>query len=92
MTTNHVLALRTVLPNGELIWTGNGSVDTVGYDLAGVMTGSEGMFGIVTEAWVRMTRLPESLPGHAKRSPISRLPRKRCRPSSPVACSPPPSK
>jgi glycolate oxidase len=61
MTTNHVLALRTVLPNGELIWTGNGSVDTVGYDLAGVMTGSEGMFGIVTEAWVRMTRLPESL-------------------------------
>jgi len=61
MTTNHVLALRTVLPNGDLIWTGNGRFDTVGYDLAGVMTGSEGMFGIVTEAWLRMTRLPESL-------------------------------
>ena len=61
MTTNHVLALRTVLPNGDLIWTGNGRIDTVGYDLAGVMTGSEGMFGIVTEAWVRMTRLPEAL-------------------------------
>ena len=61
MTTNHILALRTVLPNGDLIWTGNGRIDTVGYDLAGVMTGSEGMFGVVTEAWVRMTRLPEAL-------------------------------
>ena len=61
MTTNHVLALRTVLPDGELIWTGSGRLDTVGYDLSGVITGSEGMFGIVTEAWVRMTRLPEAL-------------------------------
>jgi glycolate oxidase len=61
MTTNHVLALRTVLPNGELIWTGSGRIDTVGYDLSGIITGSEGMFGIVTEAWVRMTRLPEAL-------------------------------
>ncbi len=61
MTTNHVLALRVVLPDGSVIWTGDGRQDGIGYDLAGVLTGSEGTCGIITEAWVRMTRLPESL-------------------------------
>jgi glycolate oxidase len=61
MTTNHILALRVVLPDGSVIWTGDGRQDGIGYDLAGVLTGSEGTCGIITEAWVRMTRLPEAL-------------------------------
>lgn len=60
-TTNHVLSLRVVLPDGSVIWTGDGRADGIGYDLAGVLTGSEGMCGVITEAWVRLTRLPEAL-------------------------------
>lgn len=59
-TTDHVLALRVVLPDGSVIWTGDGRADRIGYDLQGVLTGSEGMCGIITEAWVRLTRLPEA--------------------------------
>ncbi len=61
LTANHVLALRVVLPDGSVIWTGDGRQEGIGYDLAGVLTGSEGTCGIITEAWVRMTRLPEAL-------------------------------
>lgn len=60
-TTDHILALRVVLPDGSVIWTGDGRPDGVGYDMAGILTGSEGLMGIITEAWVRLTRLPESL-------------------------------
>ncbi len=60
-TTNHVLALRVVMPDGEIVWTGDGAPDDIGYDMAGVLTGSEGVLGIITEAWVRLTRLPEAL-------------------------------
>ncbi|MFL5802826.1 MAG: FAD-binding oxidoreductase [Roseiflexaceae bacterium] len=60
-TTNHVLALRVVLPDGSAIWTGDGCSDGIGYDLPGVLTGSEGMCGVITEAWVRLVRLPEAL-------------------------------
>jgi glycolate oxidase len=60
-TTNHVLALRVVLPDGSVIWTGDGRADGIGYDIVGVLTGSEGMCGVITEAWVRLTRLPEAL-------------------------------
>jgi glycolate oxidase len=60
-TTNHVLALRVVLPDGSVLWTGDGRADIAGYDLPGVLTGSEGTCGIITEAWVRITRAPEAL-------------------------------
>ncbi len=60
-TTNHVLALCVVLPDGSVLWTGDASADRIGYDIQGVLTGSEGMCGVITEAWVRLTRLPESL-------------------------------
>jgi glycolate oxidase len=60
-TTDHVLALRVVLPDGSAIWTSAGHADRIGYDLQGVLTGSEGMCGVITEAWVRLTRLPEAL-------------------------------
>jgi glycolate oxidase len=60
-TTNHVLALRVVLPDGSVLWTSDGCADGIGYDLQGILTGSEGMCGVITEAWVRLTRLPEAL-------------------------------
>src|SRR6266536_1578282 len=60
-TTDHVLALRVELPDGSGISTGDGRADRIGYDLQGVLTGSEGLCGVITEAWVRLTRLPESL-------------------------------
>lgn len=59
-TTNHVLGLEVVLPDGEVIWTGDGVPTSDGYDLTGVITGSEGTLGLVTQAWLRMTRLPEA--------------------------------
>ncbi|HLH21090.1 MAG TPA: FAD-linked oxidase C-terminal domain-containing protein [Chloroflexota bacterium] len=61
VTTNHVLALEVVLPSGELVWTGGPGLDTPGYDLTGVIVGSEGTLGIVTKALLRLTRLPEAV-------------------------------
>lgn len=60
-TASHVLGVRIVLPNGETLWTGDGTPYGAGFDLTGVICGSEGMVGIVTEAWLRMTRLPEAV-------------------------------
>ncbi|MBX7212559.1 MAG: FAD-binding protein [Thermoflexales bacterium] len=60
-TASHVLGVRLVLPNGESMWTGDGTPYGPGYDLTGIVCGSEGMLGVVTEAWLRMTRLPEAV-------------------------------
>jgi glycolate oxidase len=57
-TVNHVLGLEIVDAEGEVTTT---SVDDYGYDLTAVLTGSEGTLGIVTSAWVRLQRLPESV-------------------------------
>lgn len=61
VTTNHVLALKVVLPTGEILHLGSAAVDPPGYDLTGVFVGSEGTFGLVTEITVRLTRLPEAV-------------------------------
>ena len=61
VTTNHVLGLEAVLPDGEVIHTGGKVVDCPGYDLTGVLVGSEGTLGIVTQIIVRLTRLPEAV-------------------------------
>ena len=61
VTTNHVLALEVVLPDGEVIHTGASHWDRPGYDLTGVFVGSEGTLGIVTEATVRLSRKPEAV-------------------------------
>jgi glycolate oxidase subunit GlcD len=53
-----VLELTVVLPEGEVVRLG-GERDTVGYDLVGLFVGSEGTFGIATEAVVRLLPLPE---------------------------------
>jgi glycolate oxidase len=60
VTVNHVLGLEIVLPDGEVVVTGGPCEDNPGYDLTGVIVGSEGTFGIVTKIWVRITRNPEA--------------------------------
>jgi glycolate oxidase len=60
VTVNHVLGLEFVLPDGTVVQTGGPVEDTPGYDLTGVIVGSEGTFGIATKAWVRITRNPEA--------------------------------
>jgi glycolate oxidase len=58
VTTNHILGLEVVLPNGDVIELG-GVPDTPGYDLMGLLTGSEGTLGIVTKITVRILKNPE---------------------------------
>ena len=58
VTANHILGLEIVLPDGTVATTGGPVPDAPGYDLTGVIVGSEGTFGIVTKAWVRLTRNP----------------------------------
>jgi glycolate oxidase len=60
VTVNHVLGLEFVLPDGQVVLTGGPTEDNPGYDLTGVMVGSEGTFGIATKIWVRITRNPEA--------------------------------
>src|SRR5438309_249861 len=60
VTVNHVLGLEFVLPDGEVVHTGGPVEDNPGYDLTGVIVGSEGTFGIATKAWVRITRNPQA--------------------------------
>jgi glycolate oxidase len=60
VTVNHVLGLEFVLPDGRVVQTGGPAEDNAGYDLTGVMVGSEGTFGIATKVWVRITRNPEA--------------------------------
>jgi glycolate oxidase len=59
-TTNHVLGLTTVLPDGSVMTTGI-APDEPGFDLTGILTGSEGTLGIVTEIEVRLVPLPEAV-------------------------------
>jgi glycolate oxidase len=61
VTTNHILGLEVVLPNGEIIEIGkDGIPDPPGYDLLGLLTGSEGTLGIVTKITVRILKNPEA--------------------------------
>ncbi len=61
VTTNHVLGMEVVLPNGEIIEIANeGIPDEPGYDLLGLLTGSEGTLGIVTKITVRILKEPEA--------------------------------
>ena len=59
VTTNHVLGLEIVLPNGEIYITGGKETDQPGYDLVGLFTGSEGTMGLVTKIIIRLMRAPE---------------------------------
>ncbi|NVK33930.1 MAG: FAD-binding protein [Rhodobacteraceae bacterium] len=60
LTTNNVLGLEMVLITGEVIRLGGKHLDSEGYDLLGLMTGSEGLLGVVTEVTVRILQKPET--------------------------------
>jgi glycolate oxidase len=59
VTTNHVLGIEAVLPDGTVIQTGGKEQDLPGYDLTGLLTGSEGTMVLVTKVIVRLMRQPE---------------------------------
>ena len=58
LTTNNLLGLEVVLMNGEVVRLGGKHLDGEAYDLLGLMTGSEGLLGVVTEVTVRILRKP----------------------------------
>ena len=58
LTTNNVLGIEMVLMSGEVVRLGGKAMDADGYDLLGLVTGSEGLLGIVTEVTVRLLRRP----------------------------------
>lgn len=60
LTTNNVLGIEMVLMSGEVVRIGGKHLDSGGYDLLGVATGSEGLLGIITEVTVRILRKPET--------------------------------
>ncbi len=61
VTKHYVLGLEVVTPTGEIIRTGGRtSKNVVGFDLTGLMCGSEGMLGIITEATLKLIPLPEA--------------------------------
>ncbi len=59
VTTNNVLGLKIVLMDGEIVEIGGDELDASGYDLLGLIIGSEGQFGVMTEATVRILRSAE---------------------------------
>jgi glycolate oxidase len=60
LTTNNVLGVELVLIDGEIVRLGGKHLDAGGYDLLGVVTGSEGLLGVVTEVTVRILPKPET--------------------------------
>ena len=60
-TTNHVLGLELVLPDGDVVTLGSPTGFAPGYDLVGAVVGSEGTLGIVTSATVRLEPIPERI-------------------------------
>jgi glycolate oxidase len=59
-TTHHVLGAELVLADGSVVQLGGAVLDTPGYDLRGVLVGSEGTLGVVTEVTLRICRFPEA--------------------------------
>jgi len=60
MTTNNVLGCEIVLMTGEVLKLGGKHLDAAGYDLLGIVTGSEGLLGVVTEVTVRILKKPQT--------------------------------
>ncbi len=60
LTANNVLGIEMVLMDGEVVRLGGSHLDSEGYDLLGLMTGSEGLLGVVTEVTVRILKKPDT--------------------------------
>ncbi len=60
MTTNNLLGLELVLVDGSIVRLGGKHMDAEGYDLLGLLTGSEGLLGVITEVTVRILPVPET--------------------------------
>ena len=63
LTTNNILGLEIVLMGGDIVRLGGKHLDSEGYDLMGLMTGSEGLLGVITEVTVRLLPKPETARG-----------------------------
>jgi glycolate oxidase len=61
VTTNHIAALELVLPDGEIVRVGSKHGEVAGYDLCGLLVGSEGTLALVTEITVKLARKPEAV-------------------------------
>jgi len=60
LTTNNVMGVEMVLMDGQIIRIGGKNLDADGLDLLGVVTGSEGLLGVITEVTVRILQAPET--------------------------------
>ena len=67
MTTNNVLGCEIVLMSGEILRIGGKAAENSGYDLMGIITGSEGLLGVITEVTVQVHRVRE----RRRASPVS---------------------
>ncbi|MEL4895213.1 glycolate oxidase subunit GlcD [Crocosphaera sp. Alani8] len=61
VTTNHVLGLKLVIPDGSIIEVGSSIPEMPGYDLTGLFVGSEGTLGIATEITLKILKTPETI-------------------------------
>ena len=61
VTTNHVLGIEVVFPDGEVAWVGGDEPDRLGLDVLGVLVGSEGTLAAITRVRVRLLPVPESV-------------------------------
>ncbi|MBS58114.1 MAG: FAD-binding oxidoreductase [Chloroflexi bacterium] len=61
VTTNHVLGMEVVLSDGTINFVGSRSRDYIGYDLRGIIIGSEGTLAVVTKIIVKLMRIPEAV-------------------------------
>jgi glycolate oxidase len=61
VTTNHVVSLEAVLSDGSIVEFGGKELDVPGYDLTGLLTGSEGTLALITKIGVRLVRKPEAI-------------------------------
>jgi glycolate oxidase len=61
VTTNHITGLELVLPDGEVVRVGGKLADVLGYDLCGLLVGSEGTLALVTEIIAKLSKKPEAV-------------------------------